>query len=400
MTDTSSDTMVYAEITEGAPEPLELGAAQGNNVAESSDLAARPTGSLEEAKNEVLREFREKLESLGLSIEEALPRGRAPSPAQQQITALSHKTPSSSIVVPATGPGRVLPSTDGSCGCGASGPTTLVYAIGKLGVDYGTQARRDSFIQFMPLDRNNPDVPDQLLAYLNDRPYEAKSLIWTLNLDATPIYSILPVGAFVDEVYGRLREFLDDQFNQRSELVSVPGYISGSVTLYSGQTVPLVIPEVRGLFNWSVASQVERALGPREEPAAEEPAAEEPGAGAEPPDRDVRQGRLEGFINRVYYELRNLGLSGPDRALNYSATNLFQILAAIDSARTAGRNEFRSFIVQKSPVCRPDSECYDVKIRFMNPSNILNSSFVVYFTIDVSDVMPVTIGVPRQWFEG
>jgi cyanobactin maturation PatA/PatG family protease len=217
--------------------------------------------------------------------------------------------------------------------------------------------------------------------------------MWTLNLDATPIYAILPAGAFVDQVYERLREFLDDQVNQRSEIVSVPGYVSGSVTLYSGQTVPVVIPEVRGLFDWSVASQVERALGPREEPAS---TAAEP----EPPDRGIRRDRLEGFISRVYFELRNLGLSGPDRALNYSATNLFQLLAAIDSARTAGRNEFRSFTVTKSPVCRADSECYDVKIRFMDPDNVLRSSFVVYFTIDVSDVMPVTIGVPRQWFEG
>jgi len=295
-------------------------------------------------------------------------------------------------------PSLIMPSTE--CSCGSGGPVTLVYALGKLGTDFGTQARRDTFIQFMAGSGSNPDDPKQLLSYFNEAPYEAKSLIWTLNIDANPVYAISPSGPFAERVYDRLREFLDDQVNGISEIVSIPGYIFGSVTLYSGQTVPIIVPEVRGLFNWAVTPLIEKVLGKRPaeiQPGADQPSADQPQG---PSAWDNRERMVTAFLNRVYFDLRNLGLSGPDRALNYSATNLFQLLAAIDNAVTSGRQEFRSFSVLKSPICRPESECYDVKVRFFDPDNVLRSSFVVFFTIDVSDVIPVAIGGARQWFEG
>jgi hypothetical protein len=55
--------------------------------------------------------------------------------------------------------------------------------------------------------------------------------------------------------------------------------------------------------------------------------------------------------------------------------------------------------VVKSPIGRPDSDCYDVKLRFVDPENLQRSRTVKRFTIDVSDVMPVTIGQMRSWSE-
>jgi cyanobactin maturation PatA/PatG family protease len=96
---------------------------------------------------------------------------------------------------------------DCGCGCGGKGGEAkkpqLVYALGKLGYDFGTEARRDSLAQAMTGEANNPLLPNHLLSYLDASPYDASSVIWTLNLDATPIYAILPMGPFGADAYMR-----------------------------------------------------------------------------------------------------------------------------------------------------------------------------------------------------
>ena len=78
----------------------------------------------------------------------------------------------------------------------------LVYALGNISYDFGTEARRDSFKQLMPpveIDGNvvppNPYDARQLVAYLGSHPYEGRALIWTLNIELTPIYALEPTGA-------------------------------------------------------------------------------------------------------------------------------------------------------------------------------------------------------------
>ncbi|HEY7823780.1 MAG TPA: S8 family serine peptidase, partial [Acidimicrobiia bacterium] len=68
----------------------------------------------------------------------------------------------------------------------------LVYALGNISYDFGTEARRDSFKQLMPpveIDGNvvppNPYDARQLVAYLGSHPYEGRALIWTLNIELT-----------------------------------------------------------------------------------------------------------------------------------------------------------------------------------------------------------------------
>ncbi len=252
--------------------------------------------------------------------------------------------------------------TPSECACGGNGTIQIVYAIGELGTDFGTEARRDSFTQANP-----SGMP--LLEYLNDNPYEAQSLIWTLSLDATPIYAIAPTGPFASVTYDRLRAYLADENVER---ISVPGYIGSSVRLMSGQVVPVIIPEVRGMYSWSVAALVEAV-------AAE---------GAE--------NQLRDYLNRIYYDYRNLGITSQERALNFSATNAFQVSEVITQAAGTER-VLDSISVEKSPICRPDSDCYDVKLTFFDPENNQRCNRVFRFTVDVSDVIPVTIGQVRSW---
>jgi cyanobactin maturation PatA/PatG family protease len=108
------------------------------------------------------------------------------------------------------------------------------------------------------------------------------------------------------------------------------------------------------------------------------------------------QRTLDSFLNRIYYDLRNLGTTSQDRALNFAATNAFQAASTFAEAVAQGM-ELDSITVEKSPFCRIDSDCWDVKLKFFDPENSRRAKKVFRFTIDVSDVIPVTLGEVRSW---
>ncbi|WP_019509117.1 PatA/PatG family cyanobactin maturation protease [Pleurocapsa sp. PCC 7319] len=274
----------------------------------------------------------------------------------------------------------------------------LVYALGTLGYDFGSEARRDSFKQFMSgvaiepgiLVPANPYDARQMVDYLGENLSEAKSLIWTLNMELTPIYAIEPVGTFARDVYEVFQEFLSGQVQAEDndeyiERVSIPGRITGrTVRLFSGQIVPVIEPESpRGMYGWKVNTLVGSAL---------EAVRTQEG------DVDEQQMRrsLGSFLNRVYYDLRNLGQTSQDRALNFAATNAFQAASTFSEAVATGM-ELDSINVQKSPFCRLDSDCWDVQLKFFDPENSRRAKKVFRFTIDVSDLVPVTLGEVRSW---
>jgi cyanobactin maturation PatA/PatG family protease len=273
----------------------------------------------------------------------------------------------------------------------------LVYALGTLGYDFGSEARRDSFKQLMPgvaIDGTaipaNPYDARQMVDYLGDNLSEAKSLIWTLNLELTPIYAIEPGGAFARDVYGILQELLSGQIQAEDsenyvERVSIPGILSGrSVKLFSGQVVPVIeVPNTRGLYGWKVNTLVQAAIQTVQAQASE--AQEE----------SIRR-TLGSFLSRIYYDLRNLGTTSQDRALNFASTNAFQAASTFAEAVATGM-ELDSITVEKSPFCRLDSDCWDVKLKFFDPENSRRAKKLFRFTIDVSDIIPVTLGEVRSW---
>jgi len=115
----------------------------------------------------------------------------------------------------------------------------LVYALGVLGYDFGSEARRDSFKQLMPgvsvegtMIPANPYDARQMVDYLGEHLPEAKALIWTLNIELTPIYAIEPVGGFSRDVYEVLQGLLDGQIQAETDpnfvqRVSIPGVLTG-----------------------------------------------------------------------------------------------------------------------------------------------------------------------------
>lgn len=327
-------------------------------------------------------------------------------PIENQATVVMHALyPNPNGKDAATNDAAVLPSTSdqdaaaaitpSACSCGRNTGTSSaalstpqsVYALGELGFDFGAEARRDSITQQMG-DGANPYDPNQLLSYLDNNPSDAAAILWTLSLDGTPIYVIQAQGPFASHVYERLREFLKAQLNpqQQVERISVPGYIAGSARLLNGQTVPVIWAELRGMFSWTTAALVHAAAG------------DPPPAGS--PEADAYSRKVEAirnFLERVYHELRNLGTSSRERAINFSATNAFNVTKVFESALKDGL-DLDAVEVERSPICRSESDCWDVKLSFFNPRKLFEQARKVYrFTVDVSDIVPVTVGRVRSW---
>jgi cyanobactin maturation PatA/PatG family protease len=184
---------------------------------------------------------------------------------------------------------------------------------------------------------------------------------------------------------------LHEQLAEGVERVSVPGVIAGKARLLNGQVVPVIAPELRGMYSWTTKALVDAVVG---------------AAPAEPQPADIKEKHeqkrigLRNFLDRVYHALRNLGDTPSDRAVNFAATNAYSIEKAFEAAlKERERVELDSINVVRSPICRPSSDCWDVEIYFFFPDRQVQTVRKVYrFTVDVSDTVPVTIGPMRSWF--
>jgi cyanobactin maturation PatA/PatG family protease len=232
-------------------------------------------------------------------------------------------------------------------------------------------------------DSPNPDDPRQLLEFLDGNPEYADSLIWILELESTPIYAIRPFGPYASLGYERLRMILRSQLEESTEKVSVPGYVAGTKKLLSGQTVPAIIPELRGIYNWSVDELIKSVVGTQ-------------GFAHDEKGLLAKEG-LHNFLSRIYFEMMNLGRASQERAINFAATNAFQAENVFAMA-SKDKMVLESISAEPSTVCRPGSDCWDVKLIFFDPANRLTVARKLYrFTVDVSDVIPVSIGSVRSW---
>jgi cyanobactin maturation PatA/PatG family protease len=291
-----------------------------------------------------------------------------------------------------TSPTSLTPST-----ITPSAVSNKVYALGTLGYDFGSEARRDTFKQGMPavsmdgvLIPPNPYDARQMVDYLELNPAESKSLIWTLNQELTPIYALEPQKAFASEIHAVFQMLLAGQIQPEEsddyiERVSIPGNLTDrTVELFSGQVVPvLALPNIRGMYGWQVNALVDAAVTTVSPDASE-------------PDGVSMRRALKSFLHRIYYDLRNLGQLDRDRALNFAATNAFQAASTFESAIASGMG-LDSIEVEKSPFCRLNSNCWDVKLKFFDPENGRRAKRVYRFTIDVANIMPVTLGQVRSW---
>jgi cyanobactin maturation PatA/PatG family protease len=289
-------------------------------------------------------------------------------------------------------------------------PVSNIYAIGNIGFDFGTEARRDTFRASMDdiVDQNlsppvnyaaNPYDTTQLADYLDRNPWESNRLIWTLNLDLTPVYAIEAEAQYADVVYERLRQALrlqslsPDAADYVSRF-SLPGVmLSRTTRLYSGQEVPVVVAQPRGMWLWREEALVDLVVNSINTTDAN--------ADTDRVRRTVRQ-----MLDKVYYQLRNLGQTSPDRAVNFMATNAFNFTFAITEGLLSGSYALSdidalwtmdNITASKSSFCRVDSDCWDVQISFFDPTNDRQARVVFQTTVDVSDQLPVQLAPTRQF---
>jgi hypothetical protein len=269
------------------------------------------------------------------------------------------------------------------CGCGGGQPSQLVYAIGTIGFDFGSRARQESFVAEMAAANrgSNPYDANALLAHLHENPHAAGDLIWTLNVDGLPIYALVPGGAFASHGYVQLRGLLNSQnTGGQVQRVSVPGVIRGRARLLNSQEIPLVQPALRGVFGWNSQQLMDQALEqvPQDQ-------------------KDTRRGQFQSFFDRFFHELRNMGVTPSERALNFAGTQIFRLGAAF-TAKITGDLVLQGIEVSKSAVCPPGGDCWDVTAIFFHPRQMLDRAREVFrFTVDVSHEIPVRIGQVNSW---
>lgn len=307
-----------------------------------------------------------------------------PEPATPHHPTLPTITPAAPTSLP---PSTISPSA----------VSNKVYALGTIGYDFGTDARRDTFKQRMSavdidgaIAPANPYDARQMVNYLEQTPTAAKALIWTLNLDLNPIYVLEPKHPFAHDIYETLVQMLAGQVEGENsedyiERVSIPGRLQAkTVELFSGQIIPVVeIENARGMYGWQVNDLVRSALATVRDrvPTASD---------------DAMQRSLDSFLQRIYFELGNLGQMARERAVNFAATNAFQAASTFAEAVALGM-QLDNIEVEKSPFCRLDSDCWDVILVFSDPENNRRARKLFRFTIDVKDTIPVTLGEVRSW---
>lgn len=242
-----------------------------------------------------------------------------------------------------------------ACACGG-GPSYLVYPVGNLTYDFGTEARLSSFKSLMSESgRVDPFDPRAMAEYLRKRHFHAAGqLTWVLHLDGEPMYALAPSGAFALATYRRFRGILLEQIHTDPKRVVqrivVPGVAGPKVRLYNGAEIPTLQPDFRGWGEWNT-HQLAMSLYSQTGDWAEDGV----------PEVDLTfEEKVNRLLRRLLQETKNRGAEPRDRAKNFAATSAVKALARVRTrrwsltrsgssrrrsavpARTAGRSTSRS----------------------------------------------------------
>jgi Subtilase family/PatG C-terminal/PatG Domain len=333
---------------------------------------------------------------------------------------------------------RMATVAPSACACGGQGLPQYVFALGQIGYSFSSLARAESICQHMRADhreakRNpkphdadivkkddvDPRVPEDLFWYLEHRaPWDATSVIWTLNIEHVPVYAISVAGpnsqAIVAEFMRIMRgQKAYDQEVKDAELarpdldeddierVSIAGSLGGQVTLATGELLSVIHPELRGTICWNSQSLAKLVVAQFEkEPKADQKS--QKAQGIKHRSKAEKEKIVERFLERMCFDFRNLGRRSDERAINFVATYPYAFKAAFERvAISESELRLHTVEVERSLVCRPGSECWDVKLEYFDPASNTDAARRVYrVAIDVSDVVPVVAGELRYWSIG
>lgn len=265
-----------------------------------------------------------------------------------------------------------------------------IFVLGTLDYSFLSRERKRVFEKRIGFWKAKEDVDQSLKGFLEANHYHFDLMTWTLNIDGAPVYALVPDGAFAKSLYGDFAghyERLRAQDSQTAERLSVAGWVIGKIQLYSGQTIPVVKPVGWGLESWNTEDILSRAYGDIDDDQ----------------ERQQLLQELEVFLRRIYYSLRNKGLEPTERAINFAATQAFvlgseQFQSVFKETRELGL-VFDSITVEKSDMSPHGADCWDVDLIFFRPTDQAGTAKRLYrFTIDIADVLPVTINEDQKWY--
>jgi uncharacterized LabA/DUF88 family protein len=105
---------------------------------------------------------------------------------------------------------------------------------------------------------------------------------------------------------------------------------------------------------------------------------------------------VEDFLALVYFRADQEPEVSRDRALNFAATNGYQVAVAFLDAMHDGL-QYVSYRTEYSPFARVGGMCWDIVLQFNDPIRSTRARREYRMTVDIADVMPVTVGRLRRW---
>lgn len=253
----------------------------------------------------------------------------------------------------------------------------VAFALGQVGYDIADDTRRAVLASALAGSDiiGPPEDPAVLAALLDREPWLAREVTWLVLRDASPLYAIDIIGIDSREVLESLASGLGAQVSGAVEEMSFPGLVTGErVALSTDELVPVLrITGPRGLYGWRRQDQLARLPLP---PAG--------------------RVQLERMLSAIDDGEPNDGTHSHVRAVNYLVTNPAQLAW---SAGVASQEAFAfdTLNVQRSTLNRPYSDCWDIDLIFKDPERPGRARLLHRHTVDVGDMLPVSIGSPRTW---
>lgn len=310
---------------------------------------------------------------------------------------------------------------------------SMAFAIGQVSYEFPDELTRDSFAQAMgsrlsPGD-GEPENVEALIAYLDNNPAEARRLRWLVSINGERRYVARPVGAFASQIYDMLAALVLGDVRGDITVASLPGWTTDStIELMDGTVVrELRMNSLRGVYGWhpaqiarqsadsvhrdALAGQVGHLIdrsrpgdtttviaGEGSENAvlglSESPVISWPRLRTTPSEEVVYA--IDDFFHQVYFRADQNPEVSRDRAVNFAATNGYQVAAAFMDAMGDGF-EYAQYRTEYSPFARVSGLCWDVIVQFIDPSEDRRAMREYRLTVDIADVMPVTVGRLRRW---
>lgn len=251
------------------------------------------------------------------------------------------------------------------------------FALGTLAFDIPDETRRISLLRAMEDEglSGSPDDPAVFATLLDRAPSLSQSVTWLVNRENSPLYALDIVGDDASVILDSIRSAVGEQVSGAVEEMSFPGIVTGAVTtLSTGEIVPILrMASPRGLYGWRRRDQVVRLPLP---PAG--------------------RVELERMLDVIDDREPNDGTYSHVRAVNYLVTNPAQLAWSAGVASSQGFR-FDSIGVQRSTLNRPYSDCWDIDLIFTDPDRPSRARLLHRHSVDVGDLLPVSIGAPRTW---